>query len=73
MVVQRDEIIPQLIQKQEKLFDKTMLKIRKFSSLVAETTKTFGENLIKSQEYDFKSRSKLSPGIFFNAKVFEST
>ena len=52
--MQRVEIIPQLIFKQEKLFDETMLKIQTFSWLVADTTKTFGENLLKSQESDFQ-------------------
>ena len=51
--MQRSEIIPQLILEQEKLFDQTMLKIQTFSWLVADTTKTFGENLLKSQECDF--------------------
>ena len=52
MEIQRVDIIPQLILKQEKLFDETMLKIQTFSWLVADTTTTFGENLIKSQECD---------------------
>jgi len=51
--MRRVEMIPQLILKQEKLFDETMLKIQTFSWLVADTTKTFGENLFKSQECDF--------------------
>ena len=55
MAVQRDEIIPQLVLKQEKLFDETLLKIQTFSYLVADTTKTFGENLLKSQDCDFES------------------
>ena len=55
MAVQRDEIIPQLVLKQEKLFDDTLLKIQTFSYLVADTTKTFGENLLKSQDCDFES------------------
>ena len=55
MAVQRDEIIPQLVLKQEKLFDETLLKIQTFSYLVADATKTFGENLLKSQDCDFES------------------
>ena len=58
MEMQRVEIIPQLILKQEKLFDETMLKIQAFSLLVADTTKTFGENLLKSQECDLQGQFK---------------
>ena len=61
--MQRVEIIPQLILKQEKLFDETMLKIQAFSLLVADTTKTFGENLLKSQECDLQGQFK---HFFFN-------
>ena len=54
-------VIPHLVLKQEKLFDKTMmkiqnfsiLKIQNFSILIGSTMNEFGNNLLKSSGHDF--------------------
>ena len=46
-------VIPHLVLKQEKLFDKTMMKIQNFSILIGSTMNEFGNNLLKSSGHDF--------------------
>ena len=48
-----DAMIPQLISKQESLYDETMKKIQNFVSLISETMDAYGTNIINSKERIF--------------------
>lgn len=48
-----DAMIPQLISKQEALYDETMKKIQNFVSLISETMDAYGTNIINSKERIF--------------------
>ena len=48
-----DAMIPQMISKQEALYDETMKKIQIFVSLVSETIDAYGTNIINSKESVF--------------------
>ena len=50
MINHTDGSIPDLISKQEKLYDDTMIKIQNFATLIAGTINAYGENLINSTE-----------------------
>ena len=41
-------IVPQLVLKQEELFDSTMVNIQNFASIIAQTIYDFGKNLLNS-------------------------
>ena len=48
-----DSMIPQMITKQEALYDETIIKIHNFVSLISETLDTYGTNIINSKERFF--------------------
>ena len=48
-----DSMIPQMITKQEALYDDTIMKIRNFVELISETLDTYGTNIINSKERFF--------------------
>lgn len=50
---QAAQLIPEMISKQEGLYDDTMIKIQDFVSLIAETINAYGQNLINSKKGDF--------------------
>ena len=51
MINHTDGSIPDLISKQEKLYDDTMIKIQNFASIIADTMNAYGQNIFNSQEY----------------------
>ena len=53
MESQAAQLIPEIISKQEGLYDDTMIKIQDFASLIAETINAYGQNLINSKKGDF--------------------
>ena len=53
MESQAAQLIPEMISKQEELYDDTIIKIQDFASLIAETINAYGQNLISSKEGDF--------------------
>ena len=48
-----DSMIPQMITKQEALYDDTIIKIQNFVELISETLDTYGTNIINSKERFF--------------------
>ena len=51
MINHTDGSIPDLISKQEKLYDDTMIEMHTVASLIAETMNAYGQNILNSQEY----------------------
>ena len=45
-----DAMIPEMISKQEALYDDTMIKIQNFVTLISETMDAYGTNIINSKE-----------------------
>ena len=46
-------MVPQLVLKQEQLFDNTMVNIQNFASVIAQTIYDFGKNLLNSSDRYF--------------------
>ena len=51
----RQGMVPQLVLKQEQLFDNTMVNMQNFASVIAQTIDDFGKNLLNSSGRDFNT------------------
>ena len=51
----RQGMVPELVLKQEQLFDNTMVNMQNFASVIAQTIDDFGKNLLNSSGRDFNT------------------